>query len=147
MLGLLENNVDQKRVYREITAAVMSGANKQYVLNASAGCGKSFLFRCLSTFIRSNGLIAICCASTGIAAWNLAGGRTVHSTFKIPIDTDSDSTSSLKVQSSEADVIRQSKLIIWDEIFNVHINCIAVVERLLRDLMDNDLPWGGKVVS
>ena len=35
---------------------------------------------------------------------------------------------------------------IWDEIFNVHQHNIVVVERLLRDVMGNKLPWGNKNV-
>ena len=85
-------------------------------------------------------------ASTGIAAWNLEGGRTAHSMFKIPIDANADSTSDIRAQTSEAEVIRQARLIIWDEIFNVHQHTVMVVERLLRDLMGNKEPWGGKVV-
>ena len=143
---LLKNNIDQLTIFQEITQAIDNRANKQYVLNAAAGCGKTFLFNCISTHVRSKGEIALCCASTGIAAWNMEGGRTAHSMFKIPIDADANTTSNLKVQSSEAAVIRQASVIIWDEIFNVHQHTIMVVERLLRDLMENSLPFGGKIV-
>ena len=74
------------------------------------------------------------------------GGRTAHSTFKLPIPTLEDSVCGVKLQTSEATVIREAKIILWDEIFNIHRLCIEVVEKFLRDLMGNNLPFGGKVV-
>ena len=142
----LAKNVDQLNIFQQITNAIEFDLAKQFVINAPGGCGKTFVFDCISTYLRSKGLIVICCASTGIAAWNLEGGRTAHSTFKIPIDADKDSTSGIKAQSSEAAVLKEAKMIIWDEIFNVHQYNVVVVERLLRDVMGNKLPWGGKVV-
>ena len=60
-------------------------------------------------------------------------------------NADKDATSNIRAQTSEAAVIKASKIIIWDEIFNVHQNNIVVVERLLRDIMGNKIPWGGKI--
>ena len=146
LLDKLANNQEQYLIYKKITGAIDGRLPVQYVINAPGGYGKSFLFQCISTDVRSKGGIALCCASTGIAAWNLEGGRTAHSMFKIPIDADIDSTSNVRVQTSEAAVIREANVIIWDEIFNVHQYNIAVVDRLLRDVMGNKLPFGGKVV-
>ena len=142
----LANNVDQFNIFQQIKKAIDNNLAQQFVLNAPGGCGKTFVFDCISNYVRSKGHIAICCASTGIAAWNLEGGRTAHSTFKIPINADKDSTSGIRLQTSEAAVIKESKIIIWDEIFNVHQHNIVVVERLLRDIMGNKLLWGGKIV-
>ena len=146
LMPSLQNNVDQFTIFQQIKEAIDTSQAKQFVLNAPGGCGKTFVFDCVSNYVRSQGQIAICCASTGIAAWNLEGGRTAHSTFKIPINADKDSTSNIRAQTSEAAVIKESKIIIWDEIFNVHQDNIAVVERLLRDIMGNKLPWGEKIV-
>ena len=146
MMPGLQDNPEQLAVFNSIKQALDEDTGKQIVLNAPGGYGKTFLFTCASTYARSQGMIVLCCASTGIAAWNLEGGRTAHSMFKIPIDANADSTSDIRAQTSEAEVIRQARLIIWDEIFNVHQHTVMVVERLLRDLMGNKEPWGGKVV-
>ena len=119
---------------------------EQFIVDAPAGYGKTFLFNLLATFTRMMGGICLCLASTGIAAGNMEGGRTAHSTFKLPIPTLEDSVSGIKLQTSEATVIRDAKLILWDEIFNINKLCIEVVERFLRDLMGNNLPFGGKVI-
>ena len=142
----LVNNQDQLVIFNQVTNAIDNNLGQQFVINAPGGCGKTFVFDCISTYVRSKGHIAICCASTGIAAWNLEGGRTAHSTFKIPINANSDSTSEIRAQSNEAAVIKESKVVLWDEIFNVDQHNIVVVERLLRDVMGNKKPWGGKVV-
>jgi hypothetical protein len=142
----LSNNKQQLEIFDKIVNAVDNNLPEQFVINAPGGCGKTFLFECLSSYVRSKGLIALCCASTGIAAWNLEGGRTAHSMFKIPINADEDSTSNIRAQTSEAAVIREATIIIWDEIFNVHQHNISVVERLLRDVMESKRPFGGKVV-
>ena len=144
--GKLANNKDQLRIFNQIVNAIDNNRSEQFVINAPGGCGKTFLFECLSTYVRSQGQIALNCASTGIAAWNLEGGRTAHSMFKIPINADEDTTSSIRAQTSEAAVIREAKIIIWDEIFNVHQHNIGVVDRLLQDVMQNKEPFGGKIV-
>ena len=92
--------LDQLKIFNKIVNAIDNNLPQQFVINAPGGCGKTFLFECISTYVRSKGLIALCCASTGIAAWNLEGGRTAHSMFKIPINADEDSTSNIRAQTS-----------------------------------------------
>ena len=57
----------------------------------------------------------LCVASSGIAALLLQGGRTAHSTFKIPIPCHESSVCNIKNNSALADLIRSADLIIWDE--------------------------------
>ena len=52
------------------------------LLDAPGGTGKTNL---ILAKLRSKGKIALATASSGIAA-TLSGGRTLHSTFKIPLD-------------------------------------------------------------
>ena len=85
-------------------------------------------------------------ASTGLAAQNLLGGRTAHSRFKIPIPIQEDSTCSIKVQSDLARLIKETKLIIWDEIFSCHRYNVEAVDRTLQDIMQSEELFGGKVV-
>lgn len=71
-------------------------------------------------------------AWTGIAAMLLAGGRTVHSRFKLPLILRDTSISSLKVNSKKASTIRKSKHIIWDEAPMASAYALMVVNRLLN---------------
>ena len=57
-----------------------------FFLDAPGGCGKTFLIETILSTIRSERKIAIDTTSSGLAATLLTGGRTVHSTFKVPLD-------------------------------------------------------------
>jgi hypothetical protein len=85
-------------------------------------------------------------AWTGIAATLLSGGRTVHSRFKLPLILTDTSISSLKVNSKEASTIRKLKLIIWDEAPMASAYALIVVDRLLKDIMENDVFFSGKII-
>ncbi|KAJ8369511.1 hypothetical protein SKAU_G00095390 [Synaphobranchus kaupii] len=64
----------------------------------------------------------------------------------IPIPIFENSVCAIKAESSLAKLIKESRVIIWDEIFSVHRVNIECVETTLGDLMDSDHPWGGKAV-
>ncbi|XP_074266504.1 uncharacterized protein LOC141589779 [Silene latifolia] len=61
---------------------------------------------------RIKGIICAAVASSGIAAANLAGGRTANYRFKIPLDIEQNQRSQISKQSSLAELIRACKLII-----------------------------------
>ncbi|UYV76965.1 hypothetical protein LAZ67_14002600 [Cordylochernes scorpioides] len=96
--------------------------------------------------LRAVGKIVIPLASTGIAATLLSGGQTVHSRFKLPIPLLENSVAAISANSSEAELIRRSSLIIWDEAPMAHYRALEIVDRLLKDIMHCDLAFGGKVV-
>ncbi|UYV69156.1 hypothetical protein LAZ67_6002606 [Cordylochernes scorpioides] len=95
---------------------------------------------------RAVGKIVIPLASTGIAATLLSGGQTVHSRFKLPLPLLENSVAAISANSSEAELIRRSSLIIWDEAPMAHYRALEIVDRLLKDIMHCDLAFGGKVV-
>src|SRR5262249_3629123 len=51
-----------------------------------------------------------------------------------------------KAQTQDAELIRQAKVILWDEAPMQHRHVAEVVERSLRDLRKDDRPFGGLVV-
>lgn len=88
----------------------------------------------------------IAVAWTGIAAMLLPHGRTVHSRFKLPLNLHEHSVSSLHVNSKEAAIIRSAKLIIWDKAPMAKKHSLMCINRLLKDIMGNDVPFGGKIM-
>ena len=48
-------------------------------------------------------------AFTGIAAILLPQGKTIHKTFKLPFPLHHDSTSNIKIQSKEAEKLKNDK--------------------------------------
>lgn len=86
-------------------------------------------------------------ASSGIAALNLPGGRTAHSSFGLPFNCDQYSTSTIKKEQDRVELMRQASLFIWDEAPMMSRWTIETFDRALRDFTNNeDTPFGGKCV-
>ncbi|KAG5630680.1 hypothetical protein H5410_002397 [Solanum commersonii] len=91
-------------------------------------------------------MIALAYATNGVAATILPGGRTTHSRFGIPLQADEIAMTNMSKQGGRAKLIRQEKLIIWDEAPMAKRHIIETVDRSFRDIMDSDIPFGGKVM-
>lgn len=83
-------------------------------------------------------------AFTGIAATLLPAGKTVHKEFLLPVPLHSDSSSNIKMESNEAVALRETDIFIWDEVPMAPKHAIEVIDRTLRDIMGNNLLFGGK---
>ena len=77
---------DQQSVFTTFIQAVQNKQKGMFFLHAPGGCGKTFLIETILSTIRSERKIAIDTASIALAATLLTGGRTVYSTFKVPLD-------------------------------------------------------------
>ncbi|KAF4530354.1 hypothetical protein B566_EDAN018479, partial [Ephemera danica] len=139
-------NQEQEQVCFSVLAAIRAGNGGCFFLEGAGGTGKTFLYNAILRQLQQTNLQVLSVATTGIAATLLLNGRTAHSVFKIPIPTTPHSVSSIHGQSSEAQKIRSAGLIIWDEAPMAHIDLFQAVNRLLQDLMQNTLPFGGKVI-
>lgn len=146
LLCINQLNHAQKTAFDSIMNAVYIKKKECFFVDGPGGTGKTFLYRALLADVRSKGLIALSTASSGIAASILPGGRTAHSRFKIPIDITSDTICKVSKQSSLAKLLKQAKLIIWDEAPMTHKTAIEAVDRLLKDIMDSNALFGSKVI-
>ena len=92
--------------------------------------------------------IAIAVAASGIASTLLQSWRTVHSTFKLPLDlSDTENTTcNISRNSGAANLLRKCSFIVWDECIMSHKGGIQAVDRLLKDIRNNDLLMGGITV-
>ena len=50
------------------------------------------------------------------------------------------------LNSKKANTLREAHLIIWDEAPMAPLNALNLIDRHLRKLMNNNLPFGGKVI-
>ncbi|KAG8237333.1 hypothetical protein J437_LFUL016348 [Ladona fulva] len=87
--------------------------------NASSSTEEDYLYRAVISYFRGKGKVVLPFGTTGIAATNLRGGLTVRKGFGLP-----------------------ACLLIIDEIRKEGLRCI---DTLLREIMGNEKPFGGKV--
>jgi len=89
---------------------------------------------------------ALCVASSAIAALLLDGGRTAHSRFKIPIPVFETSFCNIARNTQLKELIKLTKVIIWDEAPMQHRYAIEALDRTLQDVLGQDRPFGGITV-
>ncbi|CAN1142589.1 ATP-dependent DNA helicase PIF4 [Linum perenne] len=134
----------------QFLGALASTTGKLFFLYGHGGTGKTYLYNCLLSKVRSQGQIALVVDSSGIAATLLPGGVTAHSRFKIEVDATS--TCAIKKGTSLARLMESASLIVWDEAPMVHRLSFEAVDRTLFDIMNMPTegpcykPFGGKIV-
>jgi len=128
----------------------MSSVSRQkggvFFLHGYGGTGKTFMSRTLAASLRSHCQIVLTVATSGIASLLLPGGRTTHSKFKIPVPTLENSMCNIEGVSELAQLLKLTKVIIWDEAPMAHKFCFEALDRTLRDILSNDQIFGGKVI-
>ena len=138
----------QKHAFDLIYGAVQNSSGGLFFIDAPGGTGKTFLLNLLLCKVRLNIGIALATASSGIASTLLIGGRTAHSTFKLPFNILQDETPMCKItkQSSRGKLLQETKLIVWDECTMSHKKHLESLDRSLQDLKCNQKLMGGITV-
>ncbi|GJT29014.1 DNA helicase PIF1, ATP-dependent [Tanacetum coccineum] len=129
---------EQKGIYGTILDSVDKNKGGMFFIYRYGGTGKTYLYRTMSAACRSKGGIVLNVASSGIAALLLEGGRTTHSRFAIPINVVEDSMCNISADSELAELLRMTKLIIWDEAPMVNRHCYEAFDRTMRDICRTD---------
>jgi hypothetical protein len=86
----------------------------------------------------------VCVAASALAASLLEGGHTAHHALHIPIPANDGTFCCLTY--SERLILKSANLIIWDEASMIHQDVADTVSRTLQDVVQNELPFGGKTV-
>ena len=139
-------NNAQRGVYDAVMDSVNNDKGKIFFLHSAGGCGKTFVCNTIAAAVRAQGKIALCVASSGIASLLLEGGRTAHSTFKIPLQVNDTSTCTISRRSHTYPLLQQTSIIIWDEVPMQHKYAVDAVDRTIRDLLGKNSPFGGITV-
>ena len=108
---------DQQQVYDCFCSIADRDEGGILFLDAPGRTGKTFLINRILAKLCSEGKIALATASSGIAATLLTGGRTLHTTFKIPLDlyTMDIPICSIKKGTALCRVIQEGKATVVDE--------------------------------
>jgi len=132
--------------------SVDKGLGKQIFVDGYGGTGKTYLWRSITTKLRSEGKIVLAVASCAVAALLLQGGRTAHSRFKIPVNITDESTCDIKQGTHLAELLKKTSLILWDEAPMANRNCFEALDKSLRDILrfnnknSDEKPFGGMTV-
>ncbi|XP_074377523.1 uncharacterized protein LOC141719037 [Apium graveolens] len=126
---------EQRKIYDAVIQSIDTNVGGIFFVYGSGGCGKTFLWRTLICKLRSQGKIVLPVASSRIVATLMPSGRTAHSRFKIPIVLDECSTCNIAHDSDVAQLIKQTQLIIWDEVPIQHMYAFECLDRSLKDIM------------
>jgi len=141
-------NEKQKEIVDLILNRLDSDANNNYCfyIDGPGGSGKTFIYTTIYYLAKIKNKRVCTMAFTGIAATLLPAGRTIHKTFGLPVPLFADSSSAIKIQSKEAQYLKETDIYIWDEAPMAPRYALEIMDRTLRDIMNNDLPFGGKIV-
>ena len=143
----MEHSRQFNAVMYELDADLPSPRSGAFYVDGPGGSGKTFLYEAIVHQVHARGHIAPACAMSGIAATLLPGGTTAHSLFGLPLEMPQfEALSSIKAQEGRAEVLRRAKVIVWDESSMIPVAALDCVDRLLRDLMADNRPFGGKIV-
>lgn len=139
---------DQRAAYNGILDQVRRKAGRIVFLDAPGGTGKTFVNNLLLAKIQQQSKTSIAVASSGIAATLLHGGRTAHSTLKLPLNLShcENPLCNISKGTSQAKALQECEIIVWDECTMSHKHALETLGRTLQDLRDNPTLIGGVVV-
>ncbi|KAE8739095.1 hypothetical protein FOCC_FOCC015418 [Frankliniella occidentalis] len=147
-------NQDQRNYIMHVGNHFENMPNKQllHFLTGGAGVGKSLtittLFQTLYRIFNSEAntdpdeLKILLCAPTGKASFNI-GGQTLHSAFKLPINTKQLNELSPAVSNTLATKLKALKVLMIDEISMVGQHTLHMVDQRLRHLFNKEKLFGG----
>ena len=139
-------NKDQKHFVDTILHAIKFQKPGIFAVEANGGCGKTFCINTILATLRAQGNIALATATTGQAATLFDRGRTIHSKTKAPIKLDAASLCNFKPNSPTAKLIKRAVLMVMDEYTIGHKHLYETISRSFQNLLENDLPYGGKIM-
>ncbi|XP_044591987.1 ATP-dependent DNA helicase pif1-like [Cotesia glomerata] len=142
-------NINQKEIVDFVLNPVENNAinlpNCIYI-DRPGGSGKTFVYTTLCHLLTNKNKIVCTMAYTGIAATLLPNGKTVHRTFGLPVPMFSDSSSHIKPNSQQGKYLRTVGVFIWDEAPMSPRYSLEIIDRTLRHINNNNLPFGGMLI-
>jgi hypothetical protein len=139
-------NDEQRTIFEIIKSHIDNEEGGLYSFDAPGGSGKTFLANVILAYVRKDSKIALATAMSGIAAILLKLGTTFHRRFGVPVPCMSDSSSQIKLNSKEALLIKQSVVLMIDEVSMMNYRLLDLLDRFLKELMGNTNFMGGKLV-
>jgi len=116
------NTDQQQNVFSQIMNSIQNRETKLYFIQGKGGSGKTTLAKKILAASRSEDILCVGCASTGLAATNYENFDTAHGLFKYPVTEEEDNDdeqdqfrSKLYENPERMELLQQARLIVWDE--------------------------------
>lgn len=123
---------------QEVADHILSG--KSCILLGQAGSGKSTLLQHVVPKLKG----CVVCASTAAAATNVGlGATTAHSLFGLKPNLYTPEDCYKKVPKKLEPLLKRIKVLIIDEISLLRIDVLEKIDYMLRQVNENDKPFGG----
>lgn len=120
---------------------LIAHTNTSFFLTGRAGTGKTTFLRKVRESVDKNFVVV---APTGVAAI-VAGGETIHSFFGMPLEILTPQ-STFNINETKQKMLRRVDTIIVDEASMVRSDMVDAIDGILRTVMHNNLPFGGKQI-
>ncbi|XP_022854997.1 uncharacterized protein LOC111376280 [Olea europaea var. sylvestris] len=135
--ALLQDKLNQEHraAYDAILDKIFHNIGDMFFIDGPGGKAKTFLYRGLLTAVRLKNLVALATASSGVAVGLL-----------LKVERRIQGHYTVSKQSVLADLLRMTCLIIWDKAPMINSQAIEALDKMLRDITDVELPFGGNVV-
>ena len=135
--GLDETNSRQQQAYE-----LVAHTNQSFFLTGRAGTGKTTFLKKVQEMTDKQFVVV---APTGIAAI-VAGGVTIHSFFGLDLNVQGPKDFGKRLAEDKRNAILTCDTIIIDEVSMVRCDIIDAIDRTLRFVTKNYLPFGGKQI-
>ena len=129
---------------RQSSALDILKTGQNVFLTGSAGSGKTYTLNQYIDYLRARRVPVAVTASTGIAATHMSG-TTIHSWSGIGIkdELSERDLTNLSRKQFLADRIKDTAVLIIDEISMLHAKQLNLVNQVLKHIRKNDKPFGG----
>ena len=144
-------NDQQLEAGETVLAAVESLQNgdapvpRLFFVDGPGGSGKTYLYNYLTQEVLARSIKISCSAWVGIAATLLHCGRTIHSTFRLPVPMLEGKCCGIGPNDPDAESIRATSLFILDEASMISRPALEAIDVMMRDVCGIDVPFAGKV--
>lgn len=137
--NIAQLNLSQQQAFDDIVEdKKLDPATAYFFLNGLAGIGKTFFHTIFFHHFWAKGKIVFYIASLDVAALLFPGRKTSYITFKILIDINKLSKSQIPKQLILAGLMKNTTIIVWDEVPIQDKHSFATTNRTIENIKDND---------
>jgi ATP-dependent DNA helicase PIF1 len=124
---------------QQSVVSYINHSGEHIFITGKAGTGKTHVLRWLQRVTAKNMYI---CAPTGVAALN-AGGATIHRLFGLNTSLPADTAVDISTIRLKRKALSEMDMLVIDEVSMVSSDMLDSMDRVLREVRQNWLPFGG----